>query len=132
MYSEEPLSCRTGQVPRGALCAPTALAALVALALLTPGPAGAAEPVAPALGATVQSLLEHARAHSPDLAGMRMEATAAAERVGPAGALPDPMVRVELMDINNLTRTVLPTRPAGWANCATRCCRVCRPGASAT
>jgi outer membrane protein TolC len=66
--------------------------------------------VAAALGATVQGLLDHARAHNPELAGMRAEADAAGERVQPAGALPDPMVRLELMDINNLTRTVLPTR----------------------
>jgi cobalt-zinc-cadmium efflux system outer membrane protein len=32
---------------------------------------------------------------------MQAEADAAAQRVGPAGALPDPVLRVELMNINN-------------------------------
>jgi len=92
-------------------------AALAVAALLQALPATGAEPsaepsAAPGieLGASVQSLLDHARAHNPELAGMRLEAEAAIERVQPAGALPDPMARVELMDINNLTRTVLPTR----------------------
>jgi outer membrane protein TolC len=53
------------------------------------------------LGADVQGLLEHARAQSPELAAMRHEADAAQQRVGPAGALPDPMVRVELDNFNN-------------------------------
>jgi outer membrane protein, heavy metal efflux system len=53
------------------------------------------------LGENVQSLLEHARAQSPELAAMRAEADAAAQRVQPAGALPDPVLRVELMNINN-------------------------------
>ena len=87
------------------------------MALLQALPALSADTVAEtvaapnaALGASVQSLLAHARAHNPELAGMRLEADAAAERVQPASALPDPMLRVEFMDINNLTRTVLPTR----------------------
>lgn len=54
-----------------------------------------------ALGANVQGLLDHARARSPELGAMRQEADAAAQRIGPAGALPDPVVRVELMNINN-------------------------------
>ena len=54
-----------------------------------------------ALGADVQSLLAHARAQSPELRAMRAEADAAAQRVGPAGALPDPVLRVELENINN-------------------------------
>ncbi|HXD41403.1 MAG TPA: TolC family protein [Ramlibacter sp.] len=53
------------------------------------------------LGENVQSLLEHARAQSPELAAMRAEAEAAAQRVQPAGALPDPVLRVEMMNINN-------------------------------
>lgn len=54
-----------------------------------------------ALGADVQGLLAYARAQSPELRAMRDEADAAAQRVGPAGALPDPVLRVELMNINN-------------------------------
>jgi outer membrane protein TolC len=53
------------------------------------------------LGENVQSLLEYARAENPELAAMRAEAQAAAQRVQPAGALPDPVLRVELMNINN-------------------------------
>lgn len=51
------------------------------------------------IGRTVDSLLEFAKARNPEYAGMRYEAEAAAERVGPAGALPDPKLRTELMDI---------------------------------
>ena len=54
-----------------------------------------------ALGTNVQGLLEHARAQNPELAAMRLEAEAAAQRVQPAGALPDPVLRVELMNVNN-------------------------------
>lgn len=50
-------------------------------------------------GAFVETLLAMARESNPDYAGMRFEAQAAAERVTPAGALPDPKLRVELMDI---------------------------------
>ncbi|OUM00435.1 TolC family protein [Variovorax sp. JS1663] len=54
-----------------------------------------------ALGASVDSLLDHARGHNPELAAMRLEAVAATQRVQPAGALPDPVLRVELENINN-------------------------------
>ena len=54
-----------------------------------------------ALGADLQGLLTFARAQSPELRAMQAEADAAAQRVGPAGALPDPVLRVELMNINN-------------------------------
>jgi outer membrane protein TolC len=55
----------------------------------------------PVLGADLPGLLAHARAHSPELSAMRQEADAAAQRIGPAGALPDPVLRVELMNVNN-------------------------------
>jgi outer membrane protein, heavy metal efflux system len=54
-----------------------------------------------ALGSDVQGLLDLALAQSPELAAMRIEADAAAQRVQPAGALPDPVLRVELMNVNN-------------------------------
>lgn len=54
-----------------------------------------------ALGSTLHSLLEHARAQSPELAAMRQEADAARERIQPAGALADPMFRMELENVNN-------------------------------
>lgn len=50
-------------------------------------------------GAFVETLLAIARESNPDYASMRFEAQAALERVGSAGALPDPKLRVELMDI---------------------------------
>lgn len=53
------------------------------------------------LGETAQGLLDYARAQNPELAAMRAEADAAAQRVQPAGALPDPVLRVEMMNINN-------------------------------
>ena len=68
-------------------------------------------------GATVESLLAAAREGSPDLRMVRLEADAAAERVGPAGALPDPVFRLEL---ENITRngsqnpTLLPGRKLAY------------------
>jgi cobalt-zinc-cadmium efflux system outer membrane protein len=58
--------------------------------------AGAAQ-----LGENLEGLLDQARAQNPELALMRAEAEAAAHRVQPAGALPDPVLRVELMNVNN-------------------------------
>ena len=52
-------------------------------------------------GAEIQGLLELARQQNPELAAMRLEADAAAERVNSAGALPDPMFKTELRDISN-------------------------------
>ena len=53
------------------------------------------------LGSDVASLLNYASEHNPELAAMRHEADAAAQREQPAGALPDPVLRAELMDITN-------------------------------
>lgn len=50
-------------------------------------------------GMSVDRLIALARERNPDYASMRHEADAAAERVGSAGALPDPKLRTELMDI---------------------------------
>ncbi len=50
-------------------------------------------------GADVQTLLAIAKERNPEYASMRYEAQAAAERVTPAGALPDPKFRTELRDI---------------------------------
>lgn len=52
-------------------------------------------------GANVESLLAAARERSPELRMARLEAEAAGERIAPAGALPDPVLRVEL---ENITR----------------------------
>ena len=64
------------------------------------GQAPAAAPV-PALGASAQALIEHARQANPGFAAARAEASAARERVYPAGALPDPRFELELMDATN-------------------------------
>jgi outer membrane protein TolC len=61
--------------------------------------AGAALAQAP--GARVEELLDLARRQNPELAAMGFEAEAAAARVQPAGALPDPVGRFELRDITN-------------------------------
>lgn len=53
------------------------------------------------LGAELQGLLAYARAQNPELRAMRDDASAARQRVVSAGALPDPVLRVELMNINN-------------------------------
>ncbi|MEI7841906.1 MAG: TolC family protein [Gallionellaceae bacterium] len=51
------------------------------------------------LGSNLHELLDYARQHNPELATARYEAEAAQQRVAPAGALPDPVLRTELMDI---------------------------------
>jgi outer membrane protein TolC len=53
------------------------------------------------LGSDLAGLLSYAREHNPQLAATRYEAEAAARRIQPAGALPDPVLRTELMDITN-------------------------------
>ena len=85
-----------GDGAHGARVRPWLFAAWIAIAALGAPAAWTAE-----LGQNVQGLLEHARSQSPELAAMRAEAEAAAQRVQPAGAWPDPVVRVELMNINN-------------------------------
>jgi outer membrane protein TolC len=66
------------------------------------------------LGKTVESLLDYAKARNPEYAAMRLEAEAAGERIYPAGALPDPMLRTELQNITNFgsdaAPSVLPNR----------------------
>jgi outer membrane protein TolC len=73
---------------------------LLALAVLMPPELAVADdlPDNAAIGANVQELLQWADMHNPELSAMRFEVDAAAERIVPAGALPDPMLRVEFMD----------------------------------
>lgn len=82
------------------------------IVLATGAPAYAlASEIAP--GGNVESLLALAREHNPEYASMRYEAQAAAERVVPAGALPDPKLRVELDDITKMGEqnpTLLPNQ----------------------
>jgi outer membrane protein TolC len=87
--------------------------ACLLVAALPAGPLWAAPPIEPMPGKTVESLLAVARERNPELASMRLEAEASAERVAPAGALPDPKLRVELMDITKFGEqnpTILPAR----------------------
>lgn len=63
--------------------------------------AGLAVAQAPVPGVRVEELLELARQRNPELAAMGFEAEAAQARVQPAGALPDPMGRLELRDVGN-------------------------------
>jgi cobalt-zinc-cadmium efflux system outer membrane protein len=72
-------------------------------------PAGADEP----LGSNLVGLLDYAREHNPELAASRYEAEAAQQRSEPAGALPDPVLRTELMDITN-QGTTASNRPMPW------------------
>ncbi len=52
-------------------------------------------------GANVEGLLALAQAQNPELAAMRHEAAAATARINPAGALPDPILRIQLNDFTN-------------------------------
>ena len=52
-------------------------------------------------GKSLESLLAYARQHNPEIIAMRHDAEAIAQRVVPAGALPDPMLRIELENITN-------------------------------
>ena len=56
-------------------------------------------PAAPAIGGSVESLLEYAKARNPEYASMQHEVTAAEARAAAAGRLPDPRLRVELMEL---------------------------------
>ncbi|GIL06402.1 MAG: hypothetical protein AMXMBFR72_35990 [Betaproteobacteria bacterium] len=78
----------------------TARRAAAALALAIACSAAAAQPAAD-LGATLEGLLAYAKERHPELRAMRYEADAAAQRITPAGALPDPMFQVELRDVTN-------------------------------
>jgi outer membrane protein TolC len=75
-----------------------AIVLMLALGVLVP-PAGAQDAT---IGSTVDSLLDYARNNNPEYASMRHEADAAGERITPAGALPDPRLRVELMDLTKM------------------------------
>jgi outer membrane protein TolC len=53
------------------------------------------------LGSDLAGLLAYAREHNPGLAAARFDADAAVQRAESAAALPDPVLRAELMDITN-------------------------------
>lgn len=79
---------------------PGTLRTLALLLALAAAPAQA-EPAAPLPGASLESLIELARSQNPEFATTRHESEAAAQRVYPAGALPDPTLRTELRDVTN-------------------------------
>lgn len=62
-----------------------------------------AQALEPLLGDNVESLLAFAWEKNPEYTSMRYEAEAAAERIMPAGALPDPKFRLELRDITRMS-----------------------------
>ena len=85
---------------------PLVLAALLQPLLAAAGDPPGSAPVGAnaqelALGKTVESLLDYAKTRNPEYAAMRLEAEAVQERVYPAGALPDPALRVELENMTN-------------------------------
>src|SRR5512143_428822 len=65
------------------------------------------------LGSNLDGLLDYAREHNPGLAATRYEAAAAEERTESADALPDPVLRTDLMNITNQGTTsprILPSQ----------------------
>lgn len=94
---------------------PPAMALAMALAMASMGssaPTQAAEETW--IGGKVENLLNFARERHPEFAATRLEAEAAALRIEPAGALPDPIFRTELRDVTNAGRdagaNLLPAR----------------------
>ena len=84
----------------------------VFLCALWLSPASAEEP----LGSDLNGLLSYAREHNPELAATRHEAEAAQQRTESVGALPDPVLRTELMDITKQGTTgprLLPSQTGG-------------------
>jgi outer membrane protein TolC len=77
------------------------LGLLAATALLAAGGAVAAQtPAIDAVpGRDLASVLSYLEARNPELRAMALETAAARERIGPAGALPDPMFGIELRDV---------------------------------
>ena len=63
-------------------------------------------------GRSVDELLALARDANPTVRAAQQEAAAARERIEPAGALPDPMLKIELMDVTNMGSTGLRLSPA--------------------
>lgn len=59
-------------------------------------------------GADIESVRSYLLDHNPELRALRAEAEAADARVFPAGALPDPMLRIDLGDIPVGSGAVLP------------------------
>ena len=78
------------------------------VAVLSFGAAGAQADALP--GASLAGMLEWLDTHHPELAAAGLQRDAAAARVQPAGALPDPMLSVEWRDIRYDSPTLDPTQ----------------------
>lgn len=88
-----------------------AFVALLSACILSPAHAEEASiPSGGPLGASVKELLAWADEHNPELAAARHEAEAMAARVEPAGALDDPVFRMELQDIDPGNPNLSPSR----------------------
>lgn len=85
---------------------PVCAAALAALPLY------ADEAVEPPLGDSLPHMLEWLDRQHPEIQAMRQESLAAQARIKPAGALPDPMLRVEWQDIERRNPTLAPNKVA--------------------
>jgi len=83
--------------PRGAVVATAAIALFSACAAAQEGSPNVAEGQL-LIGANVEELLRWADTHNPELAALGYEIDAANARIGVAGALPDPTLRVAFMD----------------------------------
>lgn len=84
---------------------------LLLLCLFFAGDAWADEPQ---LGGNLNALLDYALRHNPEFSARRFEAAAAQLKVQPAGAFPDPVLRMELMNVgnqgNNKSASLLPSQ----------------------
>lgn len=91
------------------LCLPAGLAAAEPLlTALDQHPASHGAGDESRLGGDLAGLLAWVRDHNPEFAAMRYDAEAAAARVGPAGALPDPILRTELQNVGNAGSSAAP------------------------
>jgi outer membrane protein TolC len=57
------------------------------------------------LGSDVEGLLRYAREHNPSLAASRFDVEAATQRTEPSAALPDPVLRIEPMNVTGSSST---------------------------
>ncbi|MGE0356458.1 MAG: TolC family protein [Burkholderiales bacterium] len=96
---------RAARTTQAALPRRLSAAACLAALALAPGLAPAQETLP---GRSAESFLAIARERNPEIASMRQEAAAARERPESAGALPDPTLRVQLMDVTNAGREANP------------------------
>lgn len=63
-----------------------------------------------AIGASLPAMLDWLDQHHPEIRAMQQESLAAQARITPAGALPDPMLRMELQDIERNNPTLAPNK----------------------